>query len=81
MILSDFLTRQKHNDSNPHQIIPISFNMYSILQDKYYNIRYNGGNSEKYLVQTWSQAKSSEIKLPDIHGISKSLDLNIQPEK
>ena len=25
MILSDFLSRQKNDDSNPHEIIPISF--------------------------------------------------------
>ena len=31
MILSDFLSRQKHDDSNPHGIIPISFNMHNIL--------------------------------------------------
>ena len=31
MILSDFLSRQKHHDSNPHEIIPISFNMHNIL--------------------------------------------------
>ena len=31
MILSDFLSRQKHDDSNPHEIIPISFNMHNIL--------------------------------------------------
>ena len=47
MILSYFLSRQKHDDSNLHEIIPISFNMHSILHDKYYNI----GNSEKYLIQ------------------------------
>ena len=46
MILSDFLSRQKHDDSNPHEIIPISFNMHSILHDRCYSI----GNSEKYLV-------------------------------
>ena len=33
------------------------------------------------MVQAQSQAKSSGIKLPDIHGISKGLDLKIQPEK
>ena len=27
MILSDFLSRQKNDDSNPHEIIPTSFNM------------------------------------------------------
>ena len=69
MILSDFLSRQKHNDSSPHDIIPISFNMYSVLQERYYKIGY----SEKYLVQTWSQAKSSGIKFPEVHGISKNL--------
>ena len=37
MILSDFfLSRQKHNNSNPHEIIPVSFNMQGVLQDKYY---------------------------------------------
>ena len=76
-ILSNFLSRQRQDDSNPHDIILISFNVYSILQEKYYNI----GNSAKYLVQTWSQAKSSGIKLPEVHAVSKSLDPNIQPEK
>ena len=40
---------------NMHEIIPISFNMYQILDDNYYN--------ENYLVQTRSQAKSSGTKL------------------
>ena len=48
MTLSDFLSRQNHDDSNPHEIIPISFNMYNLLHEKYYNI----GKTEKYLVQT-----------------------------
>ena len=34
MILSDFLSRQKHNDSDPHEIIPLSFNMYGIFYKK-----------------------------------------------
>ena len=51
--------------------------MYSILQEKYYNI----GNSTKYLLQMWSQAKFIGTKLPEVHGINKSLDPNIQSEK
>ena len=27
MILSDFLSRQMHDTSNPHEIISVSFNM------------------------------------------------------
>ena len=79
MILSDFSSRQKHDDSNQHEIIPILFNVQSILQTRYYNL--GKGVSEKYLAQTWSQAKSSGIKLPEIHSVGKGLDQNIQPEK
>ena len=32
VVLSDFLSRQRHDDSNPHEIILILFNMQSILQ-------------------------------------------------
>ena len=35
MILSDFLSRQNINDGDTNEIIPISFNMRMVLQDKY----------------------------------------------
>ena len=73
MILSDFMSQQKNDDSNPHEIIHISFNMYQILDDNYYN--------EKYLAQTRSQAKSSGTKLLEVHGMRKNLDPNLKPEK
>ena len=73
MILSDFLSQQKNEDSNPHEIIPISFNMFQVLDGNYYN--------EKYLIQTRSQTKSSGIKLPEVHGMGKNLDPNLKPEK
>ena len=53
--------------------------MQSILQTRYYNL--GEGNQGKYLVQTKSQVKSRSIKLPEVHGIGKGLDPNIQPEK
>ena len=79
MVLSDFLSRQKHDDSNPHEFIPISFNMQSILQSKYYNI--GKGKVGKYLVQTRLQAKSSGISLPKVHDAGKGSDPNILPGK
>ena len=36
MILSDFLSRQTHNTSDQHEIIPISFNMNNFLYENYY---------------------------------------------
>ena len=62
MIFSDLLSRQQHDDSNPHEIIPISFNMQNMLQTRYYNL--GKGNLQNYLVQIRSQTKSSGIKLP-----------------
>ena len=35
MILSDFLLRQRTDNSNPHEFIPISFDMQAILWDRY----------------------------------------------
>ena len=76
MVLSDFFSRQNNDDSNPHEEIPISFNMHNVPHEKCYNI----GKTEKYLVQTQTQTKSSGIKLPEIHGVRRNLDPNILPE-
>ena len=62
MVLSDFLSRWNNDNSNPHDVIPISFNMHKILHKNYYNV-------DSYLVQTRSEVKSSGIKLPEVHGM------------
>ena len=54
MVLIDFLSRQNNDDSNPHEIKPISFNMHKVLQENYYNI-------DSYFVQTRSQTRLSGI--------------------
>ena len=71
MILSDFLSRQNHDDNNPHEITPISFNIQNILHSRYYNI--GEGKEGKYLVQARLQAKSSGITLPAVHGVGKGI--------
>ena len=48
MILSNFLSRQTHDDSDPHDIIPISFDVHNTLYKDYYRII----TKERYLVQT-----------------------------
>ena len=77
MILSDFLSRQEIDKSNPHEIIPISFDMKTILNDRYYKVEEEKG---KYLVQTQSQRKESGLKVPEVHGIKKGLNPNLRPE-
>ena len=66
------------SDEDTREIIPISFNMRSVLQDKYYNI---DEDREKYMVQIRSQTKASGVQLPEVHGSGKRLDPHKIPEK
>ena len=64
MVLSDFLSRQKTDDSNPHKLTPISFMLRDQTDNHFYQInnRTDQPKTDKYLVQTRSQAKSSGMK-------------------
>ena len=56
--------------------------MYKILENNLNNFdKNNSFNNSKYLVQIHSQAKTSGTKLPKVHGVEKSLNPNIRPEK
>ena len=37
--------------------------------------------TNKYLIQTRSRAKSSGIKVPEIHGVNKGINPHVKPEK
>ena len=77
MILSDFLSRQEIDKSDLHEIIPISFDMIAILNEKCYKIQ---EENSKYLVQMRSQSKERGIKVPEVHGSKKGIDPNLRPE-
>ena len=79
MILSDFLSQQRNDDSDTSEIIPISFNAYKILEEKRKNDVCK--NEEKFLIQTCFQAKISGTKLPEVHGVGKEVNPNLRPEK
>ena len=38
MILSYFFSSLNHDNSNPHEIMSISFNMQEVLHSRYYNV-------------------------------------------
>ena len=84
-VLSDFLSRQKTDDSNPHEIIPILFSLREVLHEIYYKIgditRTVDLETDKYMVQTRAQAKSSGVNVPEVHGANKGLILHVKPEK
>ena len=56
MILSDSLSRHRMDISNPHEIIPISFDIQAILKDRYYN----RGKDSRYLIQHDPKPKLEE---------------------
>ena len=58
MILSDFLSHQGNDDSDPSEIIPISFNVYNILEENR-NLDMHKKNEGKFLIRTHSQTKMS----------------------
>ena len=72
------LSRQKIDDSNPCEIIPISFSIKAVLQDKYYSLE---GENKRDMVQNRSQMKASGVQLPEVHGSRKGLDPHRIPEK
>ena len=80
MILSDFLSRQGNDDSDPSEIIPISFNVYNILEENR-NLGMCEKNEGKFLIQMCSQAKTSGTSLLEVHGVRNKLDPNVRPEK
>ena len=80
MILSDFLSWQKNNDSDLSEIISIFFNAYSILEENR-DVDIHEKNEEKFLILMCSQAKMSSTKLLEVHGVRKMLDPNLRPEK
>ena len=84
MVLSNFLSRQKMDDSNPHElIIPISFSLRDQVSGYFYRIDNENtlSRKDKYMVQTRSQVRSSGIRLLEIHGANKDLDPHVQPGK
>ena len=57
MVLSDFLSRQLGDDSNLHEIIPISFNLKEVLKQSYQSML-----EDMYKVQTRSQASAPTVQ-------------------
>ena len=63
-------------------VIPVSFNMYRILEDNMndFDKYYDSFGNEKYLIQMHSQAKTSGTELLEVHRVQKKLDPNLRPE-
>ena len=74
MVLNDILSRQLGDKSDPHQIIPISFNIKEVLRKNYQN------NAEAtFMVQSRSQSRG--VKAPMLKGSPDSTNRKEQEMK
>ena len=76
MILADYLSRHRHKDLDPSELIPISFcclrTYRSLINDKI--------GEEIFSVKTRASAKASGESVGEVHGADKPLDPNYKPE-
>ena len=76
MILADYLSRHRHKDLDPSELIPISFcclrTYRSLINDKM--------GEEIFSVKTRASAKASGESVGEVHGADKPLDPNYKPE-
>ena len=77
MKICDFLSRIDVDRGNPGEVIPISFNSFSML-NTIRKVTLHQAN--KLLVTTRSKTKAEGAALPPIHGVQKHLDPAVKPE-
>ena len=77
MKICDFLSRIDMDRGNPGEVIPISFNSFSMLN----TIRKATlHQANKLLVATRSKTKAEGATLLPVHGVQKHLDPTVKPE-
>ena len=76
MILADYLSRHRHKDLDPSELIPISFcclrTYRSLIDDR--------TGEEVFSVRTRAGAKAIGKSVGEVHGADKPLDPNYKPE-
>ena len=77
MKICDFLSRIDVERGNPGEVIPISFNSFSMLNTIRKVTLHQPNN---LLVTTRSKAKAEGATLPPVHGVQKHLDPAVKPE-
>ena len=77
MKLCDLLSRIDVDNGNPGEVIPISFNSFSMLSTFG---KMSPQQADKLLIITRSASKTARTTLPPVHGVKKHLDPNVKPE-
>ena len=77
MTICDFLSMIDVDRGNPGEVIPISFNSFSMLNTMRKATLHQ---ANKLLIATRSKTQAEGIALPPVHGAQKHLDPTVKPE-
>ena len=77
MKICDFLSRIDVDRGNPGEVIPISFNSFSMLNTMRKETLHQ---ANKLLIATRSKTQAEGVALPPVHGAQKHLDPTVKPE-
>ena len=77
MKICDFLSRVDVGRGNPGEVIPISFNSFSMLNMMRKATLHQ---ANKLLIVTRSKTQAEGVTLPPVHGAQKHLDPKVKPE-
>ena len=75
MMMCDFLSRAAADEGDPMDLIPISFNVLTILEEKY-------NHMAEFKVMTREQRAAAGLSAPSpVHGTNKAIDpiSNLKP--
>ena len=82
MILCDFLSRVAADGRYPMDLVPVAFNTFTILKERYSHMAEFKSMMTDLKVMTRVQRAAARIAAPPpVHGANKGVDPNLKPEK
>ena len=82
MVLCDFLSRVAADGGDPMDLVPVAFNTFTILKERYsHMVEFNSMMAELKVMTRVQRAAAGIAAPPPVHGANKGVDPNLKPEK
>ena len=82
MILCDFLSRVAADGGDPMDLVPVAFNTFTILKERYSHMAEFKTMMAELKIMTRVQRAAAGIAAPTpVHGANKGVDPGLKPEK
>ena len=82
MILCDFLSRVAADGGDPMDLVPVAFNTFTILKERYSHMaEFKTMMAELKIMTRVQRAAAGIAAPPPVHGTNKGVDPSLKPEK